>query len=633
MSRAATGLMPILAVFLILIAAGPAQAADWVYHDSGMHTQSDVWVDNGVEGDDPPVDVDTSTTEANSSVVAEVWDPMVHAECSGGGSVEQYEIGQMSVHVWGSSYAESETAQGTGSGYGNANTVAPAYTDGIYFELVPTAGEAPGDWVTVHLEWQCDLLTTGWGQAAVTGGYGDYDEHICVTLNSITLPYAEANVVWEMASVHVENGGEHFDGVQGQFNAQIGDIIGINIGADTFIDVAGEGYGEHADAHSMIYLFVESEPPPPPVEADFAAVLTATNPDILVAFNTGSPEEMDQGNPIATLAGNFIRGLELESEDQGWYVTTSSYAGGPVGIFRLSGGVSTQVGDLGFETLSLGGMSFSVGEDFLWLAIDPDFVVPETNGPLPFTLFRIDFDGSISEVTQLAVAGADHLMISGLAVDPNSGVLYAIDNDLDALLTINTTTGEGTVVGSGLGFDFSGWTAGLDFTTDGSALIMVSNSGGDVRVVDTTTGLAGPSQGSLGTNTSAIAAAPPASSTVSAALTCLPESGILPFDTVLNITLNNDYQNQWRRLAARLDVVLANGSTYSNVRAGYTNVAPGSSYFTMLTLTLDDSQMEGLNVFDLVLEDVTPAPYNQPPYAAAGDTAVDSCTVEGQYAN
>ncbi len=37
----------------------------------------------------------------------------------------------------------------------------------------------------------------------------------------------------------------------------------------------------------------------------------------------------------------------------------------------------------------------------------------------------------------------------------------------------------------------------------------------------------------------------------------------------------------------------------------------------------------GVNLFELVGEDVTPAPFNQPPYPPAGDTATASCMVTG----
>jgi hypothetical protein len=35
----------------------------------------------------------------------------------------------------------------------------------------------------------------------------------------------------------------------------------------------------------------------------------------------------------------------------------------------------------------------------------------------------------------------------------------------------------------------------------------------------------------------------------------------------------------------------------------------------------------GLNEFRLFAADVTPAPYNQPPYPPAGDTDTDGCTI------
>jgi len=37
----------------------------------------------------------------------------------------------------------------------------------------------------------------------------------------------------------------------------------------------------------------------------------------------------------------------------------------------------------------------------------------------------------------------------------------------------------------------------------------------------------------------------------------------------------------------------------------------------------------GVNSFTLVAEDVTPAPYNQPPYPASGDGDMESCLVTG----
>lgn len=118
--------------------------------------------------------------------------------------------------------------------------------------------------------------------------------------------------------------------------------------------------------------------------------------------------------------------------------------------------------------------------------------------------------------------------------------------------------------------------------------------------------------------------------TVSAALTCLPASGTVPFTMQMTVTLDNLYPDQSRQIAARMNLTLAGGAAYPNWRAGYTNVAAGERYTTAWNQNIPAlGSLIGDNVFSLVVEDVTPAPYNQPPYPASGDTAVASCTVTG----
>ncbi len=116
--------------------------------------------------------------------------------------------------------------------------------------------------------------------------------------------------------------------------------------------------------------------------------------------------------------------------------------------------------------------------------------------------------------------------------------------------------------------------------------------------------------------------------TLGAELTCSPDAGALPFSSLFTVILENRYDGQTRRLAGRIDVGLANGSNYPGWRAGYTNVAPGESYTTAWVQNFPAlGSLLGENSFTLVAEDVTPVPYNQPPYPAAGDTATSSCTV------
>ncbi len=118
--------------------------------------------------------------------------------------------------------------------------------------------------------------------------------------------------------------------------------------------------------------------------------------------------------------------------------------------------------------------------------------------------------------------------------------------------------------------------------------------------------------------------------TISAAYTCLPAGGTVPFATRMTVTLDNLYSGQTRRIAGRINVSLAGGTSYSSWRAGFTNVAGGGSFTTAWYQTIPAlGAVIGANLFELAAEDVTPAPYNQPPYPPAGDTATASCTVTG----
>jgi len=118
--------------------------------------------------------------------------------------------------------------------------------------------------------------------------------------------------------------------------------------------------------------------------------------------------------------------------------------------------------------------------------------------------------------------------------------------------------------------------------------------------------------------------------TVGSTYACTPSSGTLPFEFQHQVVLQNRYKDQVRRMAARIDVTLGNGMTISNWRGGYTNIAPLGQYTAQWSTNLPAiPRLVGDNVFLLLTEDVTPAPYNQPPYPMSGDTATASCTVTG----
>lgn len=118
---------------------------------------------------------------------------------------------------------------------------------------------------------------------------------------------------------------------------------------------------------------------------------------------------------------------------------------------------------------------------------------------------------------------------------------------------------------------------------------------------------------------------------ISADMTCTPHSGTVPFDTNFDVSLSN--LDSWRpasRLSAHIDLVLANGQSFSNWRRGWTNITAGSSFSTAWNQNIPSTgTVIGDNVFTLIAEDVTPSPWNQPPYPPSGSTDTSVCTVTG----
>jgi hypothetical protein len=118
--------------------------------------------------------------------------------------------------------------------------------------------------------------------------------------------------------------------------------------------------------------------------------------------------------------------------------------------------------------------------------------------------------------------------------------------------------------------------------------------------------------------------------TMMAWISCDPTSGVLPFSTHMEVYLRNLYAGPVRRYAARIDIALGGGGSFSNWRSGYMNIQAGDYFDTVWNQNLPHAAgLHGSNVFRLLAEDVTPSPYNQPPYLPSGDTAMASCTVEG----
>ncbi len=116
---------------------------------------------------------------------------------------------------------------------------------------------------------------------------------------------------------------------------------------------------------------------------------------------------------------------------------------------------------------------------------------------------------------------------------------------------------------------------------------------------------------------------------LSAGMSCIPSSGTLPFTTNICLQLNNIIEHN-RTVAGSLNLTLANGTYYSNWRAGYTNLSALEEYSTCWNQHIPAfSSLIGQNDIAIFLKDVTSSPYNQPPYPPSGDTDTASCTVTG----
>jgi len=118
--------------------------------------------------------------------------------------------------------------------------------------------------------------------------------------------------------------------------------------------------------------------------------------------------------------------------------------------------------------------------------------------------------------------------------------------------------------------------------------------------------------------------------TLAVHMNCTPSAGTLPFTSQIAVLMQNLYNGDRRRMATRLDLTLGNGQFYPNWRSGSTVILGGEHFYTGWNQQFPAiGRMVGLNTFALVAEDVTPAPFNQPPYPASGDTDTATCVVTG----
>jgi len=118
--------------------------------------------------------------------------------------------------------------------------------------------------------------------------------------------------------------------------------------------------------------------------------------------------------------------------------------------------------------------------------------------------------------------------------------------------------------------------------------------------------------------------------TVEVELICFPHSGVLPFTTWCNVSLTNESTTSGRLMAGWIDILTAGGASLQHWRSGVITLLPGEvldAGFSKMIPALPTTTGDNLMTFNGM--DITPAPYNQPPYAPSGDTDSAQCLIEG----
>lgn len=225
-----------------------AQAATLEYYSGTMRAQADSCIEDPCI---PRLHIHQDTQSVAASSMAATFSDPSYADGFGDGYVEYSNAGVL-VELAGAAFAGSDDSGGKSVAYGNAKTVQPNYTEGMFFKVTAQGAELSGEAVQISYDWlaYADASSEGWG--VLSGGtYSDTDidgNPITITKPmAITLNGAEA---W--SHVVISDYGLDVDETEtGVFMAAIDDIIGVHLLAGAFASINGEGYAEAFVENSM----------------------------------------------------------------------------------------------------------------------------------------------------------------------------------------------------------------------------------------------------------------------------------------------------------------------------------------------------------------------------------------------
>ena len=117
--------------------------------------------------------------------------------------------------------------------------------------------------------------------------------------------------------------------------------------------------------------------------------------------------------------------------------------------------------------------------------------------------------------------------------------------------------------------------------------------------------------------------------TISATMVCNPTSGTLPLSITLWATVYNQ-TTAARVVHGRVDLETAGGLYLASISSGEVNLPAGVGEYYLASwvkpLPVRFATV-GLNRYHVLMTDISPPPFNQPPYPPSGSAAGDNCTV------
>jgi hypothetical protein len=214
----------------------------------------------------------------------------------------------------------------------------------------------------------------------------------------------------------------------------------------------------------------------------------------MVLFDTLHPSNTLALGGMATLVGNFTRGIDMDSSNSGFLIHTDTFSGTPTGLYRFQGGTTTLIAQLPELTEYDCGFTLTPDNTTIYYSIGL--------ARADDMLFRCNVSGQFVQVGPIHRADGVSSDVIGLAM-ASTGILYGLDTTDDSLLRIVPETGAAIRVGP-LGVPVGG-EGELDFDGQTNQLIMAAQQvNSRIYSVNTSTGAA-TFMGELPFTTSAIA--------------------------------------------------------------------------------------------------------------------------------